>query len=252
VLLNEGETGLCEARNLAINHAVGEIFAFVDDDVVLTPEWAHEVLRTFADPSIIALTGSAFPLWSDKSGSLPEDLDWLVSCTSWYQWKDVREVRNVWGLNMAFRREAFEKCGLFPTNLGYHRGPMSEDLGFSIIVRKATQKRIVFNPAVKVFHKVQSYRLTWAFIAERSYWTGHCRRMLKSYYPGEEMSFSADSVMLPRMVKRLFAAAFTGLREFSLTSVVLLFVTLGYLIPGIPLEVVRKPLSDRKLKEAAK
>src|SRR5208283_3506153 len=182
VLLNEGKKGLCEGRNIGIEHSSADILAFVDDDVVLTPQWAEELNKTFFDDSIIAVMGSATPLFENPSDDwLPPELDWLLSCTR-YLPDQLMEIRNVQGFNMAFRREAFQKCGLFPTESGYHRGPMPEDVAFSMIVRKKTRKRMLYNPAVKVLHRVHAYRLGWKFITRRAFWIGRTRRMLNRYY----------------------------------------------------------------------
>lgn len=238
VCRNEGKPGLSEARNIGIEHSNGKILAFVDDDVILAKDWAGELVRTFDDEAIIGVTGSATPLWEDPSDSwLPKELDWLLSCTGWCEWNRVIEVRNVWGFNMAFRKEAFETCGAFPTQFGYHRGPMAEDLGFSMMVRNRTHKRIVFNPNVKVQHKVHQYRLSWKFIAERSYWIGHSRRMLSHYYRDEnEDVLSPENQLLKRIVTRLLPSALSNLRILTVTLAVLLFTGLGYVVPFIPLE----------------
>jgi hypothetical protein len=215
----------------------------MDDDVVLTEEWARELVQTFDDESIIGFTGSAAPLWDDPSDSwLPKELDWLISCTDWSECNEVKDIRNVWGFNMAFRREAFERCGLFPTNLGYHRGPMPEDLGFSIMVKTITRKRLVFNPRAKVLHKVHQYRLSLGFIAERAYWIGHSRRMLKRYYPtvDDKPVLSTEHELLKRILTKLLPSTLKSFRKFKVTFAVLLFASLGYLIPGIPLQGLRK------------
>jgi glycosyltransferase involved in cell wall biosynthesis len=236
VLFNDGQRGLSEARNLAITKATGDFLAFADDDVVLAPDWAEEIAETFiGDEAVIGLTGSAAPLADDDSAVwLPKELDWLLSCTGWCDWNDVRDVRNVWGMNMAFRREAFQSCGFFPTNLGYHRGPMAEDVGFSMIVRLKTRKRIVFNPDVKVWHKVHG-RLSWSFIIERAYWIGHSRRMLKEHFAegNYEDLLSQEHELLRRVITRLLPTIFNNMRRFTVTLVVLSCVALGYMLPGL-------------------
>jgi glycosyltransferase involved in cell wall biosynthesis len=243
ILMNPGPHGLCEARNVGILDSKGEIVAFADDDVVLAERWAEELIQTFTDKSIIAVTGSASPLWEEPSYDwFPKELDWLLSCTAWCEWNKITDVRNVQGYNMAFRRAVFERCGLFPTNLGYHRGPMSEDLGFSMIVRDVMRKRIVYNPRVHVFHKIHPYRLTWNFIAERSYWIGHSRRMLKTYYGAAHGGnvLSRESDLLKRIVTRTLPKSIRSMKKLKLISIVLLFATLGYLVPGIRLQGLRK------------
>jgi glycosyltransferase involved in cell wall biosynthesis len=236
VIFNGGKRGLSEARNLAIGEATGDIIAFADDDDVLAEQWAEEIVKTFTqDKSVIGVTGSVYPRWEDASSNwLPEELYWLISCTRWRRWDEIREVRNVWGVNMAFSREAFDTCGLFPTALGYHRGPMAEDLGFSMMVRNTTKKRIVFNPKVEVHHKVHRYRLSWRFIAERSYWIGQSRRMLKTYYPNLENDLlSTENDLVKRIVAGLLPKSLSSFRKLRMTLIVLFFAGLGYLLPGI-------------------
>ena len=67
VVFNRGERGLSAARNLGIREASGDIIAFVDDDVVLFPNWAEEMVKTYDDDSVIGVTGPAFPLWEQES-----------------------------------------------------------------------------------------------------------------------------------------------------------------------------------------
>ena len=67
VLLNDGEPGLSAARNVGIKQAIGDIIAFVDDDVLLYPDWAEKMVNAYDDDAIIGVTGPAFPLWEDES-----------------------------------------------------------------------------------------------------------------------------------------------------------------------------------------
>jgi len=247
ILTNQGPQGLSESRNVGILDSRGDIVAFTDDDVVLTKQWAEELRQTFKDKSIVAVWGSASPLWEDPSDNwFPKELDWLLSCTAWVEWKKITDVRNVQGYNMAFRREVFDRCGLFPTHLGYHRGPLPEDLGFSMIVKDVMRKRIVYNPKVHVFHKVHHYRLTPKFIAERSYWIGHSRRMLKAYYSDGSSSnvLSGESDLLKRILTRTLPNSVRSPKKLKLIFIVLFFAVLGYLVPGIRLQGLRKFSKD--------
>ena len=75
VAFNSGEPGLSAARNLGINESAGHILAFVDDDVILFPDWAEQLVKAFEDRSVIGITGPAFPLWEEESMSwFPEEL----------------------------------------------------------------------------------------------------------------------------------------------------------------------------------
>lgn len=246
VLFNEGEPGLSTARNLGIKEAKGEIVAFVDDDVVLFPDWAEEMVKTYGDDSIIGVTGPAFPLWEEKSMSwFPEELYWIISCTAWSDWKEIKEVRNAWGMNMSFRTEVFPKCGAFLNEFGYHKGPMAEDNEFSLRVKAKTGKSIVYCPNVRLWHKVHRYRLSQRFIRDRAYWIGRSRRMLKRFYPkadkGEDL-LSQEHDLLKRILTRLLPNIAKGFlrnpaiawRKLSVTITALFFVALGYYSPWLP------------------
>jgi glycosyltransferase involved in cell wall biosynthesis len=240
VFLNGAEWGLSASRNVGIKSAAGEIIAFVDDDVLLFPNWAQEMAKTYEDDSIIGITGPALPLWEDESMSwLPKELYWLVSCTGWCDWSVLTEVRNAWGHNMSFKREAFESCGLFSNQYGFHKGFMAEDNEFSMRVKARLGKRIVYDPHVKVWHRVHKYRLGWHFIMERACWIGYSRRTIKRFQKddcrSEDMLFAEHQlikqilfVLPPRILKDAFKHPILAWRKFSTTFIVLVFVSFGY------------------------
>jgi glycosyltransferase involved in cell wall biosynthesis len=239
VLFNDGEPGLSAARNVGIREARGEDLAFLDDDAVASPDWAEEVLKTFAsDDSVIGVTGPVDPLWDDESMVwLPREFYWLVSCTGHRDWNEVREVRNVWGVNMAFAKEAFERCGLFRNECGYHKGPFPEDNEFSLRVRTSTGKRIVYNPMVRTQHRVHGYRLGWRFIAARSFWIGLSRMMLKKAYGRAESGLlQEEETLRRRILTRLLPSTVLSLtrhpllaaRRLWLILLSLSFMALGY------------------------
>lgn len=249
VVFNNGEPGLSAARNLGIEHAQGDIIAFVDDDVSLFSDWAEEMVKAYTDDSIIGVTGPAYPLWEDKSLAwFPEELYWVISCTAWNGWNEVREMRNAWGMNMSFQRQAFQICGAFRNEFGFHKGLMAEDNEFSLRVKAQTRKRIIYCPKVGLWHRVHRYRLSQQFIRERAYWIGRSRRMLKKLYqkadkgsdllaPEHQLLRRILTRLFPAILKDLFTKPAIGWRKFRATFTALLFVTLGYyshLIPSNP------------------
>lgn len=252
VLFNHGEQGASAARNLGIQQAKGDIIAFVDDDVILSSDWAEEMIKTY-DESIIGVTGLADPLWECSPPRwLPEEFYWIIGCTTWLDGEGIREVRNVWTMNASFKRETFDKGVLFSTTIGPYGGSMkgreknkiSEDLEFSMKARRSTGKRIVHNPKVKVKHRVTKDRISWEYIIQWSYWIGASRKELKRLYPedkGQPSVIDTEYNLLKRIFTRLFPDILKGFftnpiiawHKFAVTITVLSCVTLGYLISPI-------------------
>jgi glycosyltransferase involved in cell wall biosynthesis len=242
VLFNQGEWGLSSARNLGIRQASGDIIAFVDDDAILFPDWAEETAKAYAeDSSIIGLTGPILPLWEDKSMSwFPREFYWIFSCTYW-DWTEPTEVRNGYGTNISFRREAFDLAGLFSTEIGGIQGKRlhGEEVELSLRMKRKTGGKIVYNPEVKVEHKVYKYRLKSKFIARSSYWIGYTKCMLKRLYPEADKGKNLLSTehqllkrifikLFPSILKTLFRNPLISWRKLQVTIITVSFVALGY------------------------
>jgi len=253
VLFNDGEPGLSAARNLGIKQAGGDIIAFVDDDVLLYPDWAGKMVMAYNDDSIIGGTGPAMPLWEDpRMAWFPEEFYWIISCTAWDADDHVKEIRNAWGMNMSFRREAFEKAGVFNDKYGLSNNsrkkwfdPPSEDVDFSIRVRVATKKLIYFFPSVKVKHRAYKYRIKQKFIIQRSFSVGYQRRMIKKLYSnieGKSKILKQEHVLLRRILIILIPKVISGFfikpqyswHRIRVIFTSLLFVIIGYLYSYVP------------------
>ncbi|MDP9268940.1 MAG: glycosyltransferase family 2 protein [Acidobacteriota bacterium] len=122
-LFLEPRRGQCFGRNCGLREARGGIVAFTDDDVIVAPGWAEEIVKGFTDPRVWCVTGAVA---LDGPGYIPDE------------WCNSERMRSAWtldrtgedwflkgllidtgfGCNMAYRREAFPRFGLFPTDLG--------------------------------------------------------------------------------------------------------------------------------------
>ena len=246
VIFNEGEQGASAARNLGMKEAQGEIIGFIDDDALLFPEWGEELVKTYEDSSIVGVTGPIFPLSKDESIDwFPTEFDWIFGCAQWLDCIEMREVRNVNGTNASFRRNALNIAGPYSVVLGppkSERGEWSalgEEAELSLRVRRKTGKRIVYNPKIRVYHKVSSNKLKLGFISQRAYQVGGTRRMLKTLDTSTSASkdlLNTEHQLLKRIITKLFPAILRGFfnnpiiawRKLRVTIIALTFVTLGY------------------------
>jgi len=237
-----------QARNLAIRQVKSDIVAFIDDDALPFPDWAEEIVKTYAeDNSIIGVTGPIFPLWGQESlGWFPREFYWIFSCT----YRDIpekTEVRNGFGTNLSFSQGAFNSGELFRTSMGAKgRGqegwqePGAEEAEFSLRVKQKTGRRIIYNPKVRVKHRVYQYRLRARFIAKRAYWEGYAKAMLNRWYrstDGEKAVLSTEFELLrnilfrflPQTLNHLFHQPIIAMRKLWVAMVVLSCVAGGYL-----------------------
>ncbi|MBI1884973.1 MAG: glycosyltransferase [Chloroflexi bacterium] len=241
-LFHQGPPGISAARDLGRRRARGEVIAFIDDDAVATRDWASRLLSRFSDPSVVGVTGPALPLWLDGGGSwFPAELLWIVGCTGWLEADGLRDVRNAWGMNMAFRREALTAADGFSEDIGSIHGNRlhGEEVELSLRVRKATGRRIVYDPSVRVLHRVPAKRLSAKWISKTSYWTGYTRsrlgRLAKEYGLKDDF-LSVERRLLTRILRGLLPrtlAGFAGrpgraLRTLWTLALALSFVALGY------------------------
>ena len=233
VISKEGVMGLAESRNLGARSATGDLVAFVDDDVILAPNWSEMVEDAFRIYGNAAgMTGPAYPVWVGPPATwLPKELDWLIGCTEWFSSDRVTEIGNCWGMNMVFRRSAFERVGGFSTNTqessrylrhGFsqvnesdsltRKGRMAEDLDISLRIRKAAIGVILYNPGMVVYNKVHRYRLSSRYIIERASWIAFSRRNASRY---ASMSGLAKSHLEPGLSVRILFSL-VDLRRVSL------------------------------------
>ncbi len=152
-------------KSRALNHALGTaraaLLAFTDDDVEVAPEWVEAILGFFtAYPQYDAAMGRVLiPAAAQSDPELLARLAAYRTVPVFDKGEVVREVREMYGCNMAVRRRVFDRIGVFDERLGPGASGLSEDLD---LARRmiAAGMRIGYMPRALVRHEVDPLRLT--------------------------------------------------------------------------------------------
>ena len=181
-IVTETKQGLSNARNCGIAASKGEYIAIVDDDETLEDTFAESYIEFFdAFPTAMAAGGavkacyeSARPRWmshfTEQMIANPLDLDIAVTI--------FPNSRVPAGGNMAFRREVFDRVGLFNPKLGRNGqslvGGEENDL-FARLRREG--ELLYFVPNAAIYHHIPDSKLTDDYFDRLSYNVGLSKRM---------------------------------------------------------------------------
>jgi len=174
----EKQQGISHARNAAIHEARGEILAFIDDDETAEPGWLQALTAHLHNGEWAGAGGRVLP---PAGFSPPEWLslkDSFVSgpLASFDRGMNAGQLNEApFGANMAFRKEVFDRCGLFRSDLGRSGKNLisNEDTEFGRRVM-AEGLKLRYEPTAVTYHPIaenrlhKSYFLNWWFYKGRS------------------------------------------------------------------------------------
>ena len=181
--LYEARQGRSPALNAGITAARGTIIATTDDDVRVPPGWLNAAARGLERLQADYVGGRVLPIWGAPRPPWLKDRGgrhWAVIALLDYGW-EPREFRTraPLGVNMAFRRSAFERAGLFDPDTGRKAGTLlgQEVREWCIRARRAGVRGF-YVPDMVVEHMVPAERLTKSYFRRWFYWRGISRAML--------------------------------------------------------------------------
>lgn len=243
VVENQDVQGLSGARNSGIKVSNGEYIGFLDDDAVADSDWLSR-LTTWCEENenIIGAGSKVDPIWLDgKAPWFPSEFNWVVGCTYLGMPILPTTIRNPFGGGMIIRKKAFDLVGGFRTGTGrVGEVPLGcEETELSIRIRQQyPNKTFIFDPYVRIRHKVPGNRLTWSYFLSRCYHEGISKALLARLV-GAQDSLSVEKTYMLRVLPKgllkgmadfLFRLDIGGLGR-SIAIVAGLFTTgFGYLV----------------------
>jgi glycosyltransferase involved in cell wall biosynthesis len=129
------------ARNLAADHASGEVLWFVDSDVIAWDDGAAKVAAAFADADVGAVFGS----YDDTPDGTPWFSRYKNLMHRFYHQTAKRDAATFWAGCGAVRADVFRAIGGFDVET--YRVPSIEDIELGYRIRRAG-KRIVVDPTL--------------------------------------------------------------------------------------------------------
>ncbi len=177
--------------------------------------------------------GKVLPVWlGDKPDYLPEELYWLAGIThEGFAEEKVVEVRNTFGPNMSFKREVFQKAGMFNENLGFARKGTSyiqaEEPEFALRMRRELGKGVIYNPKAVVYHKIPPAKVKVGLLLKRAFYQGYSKALLRKLNISADSGATEKSYLkallfeyIPRRLKRFY-------RLSELKKLLMLFACIG-------------------------
>ena len=169
-LVEESTLGLSAARNRGVLVARSERIVFLDDDALPEDGWLEALVAALDEPGVFAAGGPIDPLFSGERPAWLESR-YLPYLSAWDRGPEAHDLfynELPRGTNMAFRRAAFERFGLFSRHLGRRgRSLLScEETEFGLRLERGGA-RICYAPAARVLHRIETARLSENFLVAR-------------------------------------------------------------------------------------
>jgi glucosyl-dolichyl phosphate glucuronosyltransferase len=179
--LVEENQGLSYSRNRGIKESSGHVICFIDDDAFAEPDFLNSIDKFFqSHPKAVAIGGRIIPFFESSIPAWlsPYLLPLFAALDLGNKIKRFSSRKFPIGANMSFRREIFEKVGLFDSELGRKgeglTGGEEKDIIYKI---RAAKGEIFYLPSAEVKHIIPAERLTEDYIRRQAIGVGISERI---------------------------------------------------------------------------
>jgi cellulose synthase/poly-beta-1,6-N-acetylglucosamine synthase-like glycosyltransferase len=172
--------GKGKALNYGISNSTGDIIMSIDADCAVLPDTIGNFVKVFRNPKVMAAVGN---VKIGDTNTLLGTLQYLEFLFSFYFKKAESFVNSIYiigGAAGAFRREVFEKIGV------YNHSNITEDIELSVRIQRAGMK-IVYAADAIVF--TEGAAALGGLIKQRLRWK---RGRFQTFNTHKKLFFSAD------------------------------------------------------------
>jgi glycosyltransferase involved in cell wall biosynthesis len=267
----EREQGRSAALNTGIGAASGSIIVTTDDDVRVAEDWLDRAAEALVECDCDYVGGKVLPLWgSARPAWIPDHggRQWAVIALLDYGDEPIPFFRFAHrvplGVNMAFRRHAFDRAGLWDTSVGRKKGTLlGQEVREWMMRARAAGLRGFYTPRTVVRHVIQRDRLNKRYFRRWYYWNGVSRALMyrnawidMQSPESTELDFSQVPHILgvprffygnvPREIKRAIVSAWRGDAVASFESELWLWFFVGVLHQRWRDRRLPRPPADRR------
>ena len=191
--LRETEQGSSQSRNAGITASQSDLIGFIDDDEEIDPNWFEVIAREFTDPAVEFIGGPYLANWvSPAPDWLPPGYHAVIGAIPAKQRSPIDPDfgANLMGGNAVFRRQVFDRVGLYSTRLGRSgKGLLCEE---DADMQRRLEAAHVFGmhvPDLTIRHYIAPERLTRSYHRRWVYWRGASQGVLDRERPDRSIQY---------------------------------------------------------------
>lgn len=210
--------GKSHAVGAALRIASGDVVAFTDDDVSVSPEWLTALREGLFDPRVALVGGPIEPRWEHQPPgwlqlALCQRLGAPLGLVDYGSEEAPLGSRTFLGANMAVRRAVLQQVGGYATHLGKLRGTLLSGEDHDLCQRiQAAGYDARYLPSARVSHWIPAERMRVGYFLRWFYWSGITNATMDAGRRPAKTLFGVPAHLVRQFVQGVAGAVASSLR----------------------------------------